>query len=152
MQTYMQAHKCTCTRPRPTLLPTYHRTQRETVITAPCQPRPTPSPASQFCLRGLSFLFVLSRPGSLLCPLGDTQRLQSATKGDSKDRTQWTPGSSHTSAYTSACGGEGEGVTLFIYLQALPCSTPPKLLFPAGKNEKQPQTTADKADHMAPAV
>lgn len=40
---------------------------------------------------------------------------------------------------------------LFIYL-ALLSSTPPKLLFPTGEDEKWLQTMEDKACHMAPAV
>lgn len=116
----------------------------------PAPPLLSQGPVYHFCL----FLFCfVPLPASLLCPLEDFQRLQSATKEDSKDRAQWTPGSSHASACTSVWGkGSGYFIYLFIYLSLLPCSTPRKLSFPAGKNEKQPQTTADKTDHMAPAV
>ena len=87
-------------------------------------------PAYHFCL----FLFCfVPLPASLLCPLGDSQRLQSATKEDSKDGAQWTPGTSHTSACTSVWA-KGEVTYLFIYLSLLPCSTPRKLSVPAGKN------------------
>lgn len=49
--------------------------------------------------------------------------------------------------------GKGGGLSpyLFIYL-ALLGSTPPKLLFPTGEDEKWLQTMEDKACHMAPAV
>lgn len=40
---------------------------------------------------------------------------------------------------------------LFIYLVLL-SSTPPKLSFPTGEDEKRPQTMGDKACHMAPSV
>lgn len=40
---------------------------------------------------------------------------------------------------------------LCIYLVLL-CSTPPKLSFPTGEDEKRLQTMGDKADHMAPSV
>lgn len=93
-----------------------------------------PSTPSSVSRASLSFLFCfVPLPASLLCPLEDSQRLQSATKEDSKDRAQWTPGSSHASACTSVWGkGSGYFIYLFIY-PSCPAPHPASCRSPLGK-------------------
>lgn len=96
----------------------------------PAPPLLSQGPVYHFCL----FLFCfVPLPASLLCPLEDSQRLQSATKEDSKDRAQWTPGSSHASACTSVWGkGSGYFIYLFIY-PSCPAPHPASCRSPLGK-------------------
>lgn len=147
VQTYTQVHISVHAHIPGPHLPTYHRTTAATAAwhggrlsqLLPVNPGPTSSSASQthasalcpsYCLRGRSFLFCPLT--SLFWLLGDSQRLQLVTKGDSKDRTQWTHGSSHPSAHTRVWWGRGVYI-IYLFTQPCPAPHPPSCCSPLGK-------------------